>query len=124
MSRALLELAIGVEATDRLAERFGGSDLRVPVSEDSQMFALLADVVGRDAAHKLAKMAGGAMIYVPRNHARDCNTRNEEIRAMLRQGKTPADVAKEFTYTGRVSERHVYRILRRMKRTDPGQSSA
>jgi DNA-binding NarL/FixJ family response regulator len=122
MSRAILEFAIGADAADLLSGAFGGADLRVPATCDGECFARIARVIGETAAAKLVRIAAGDLLYVPRNHQQQNRERNGEIARMLAEGKTPAEIAHSYRYVGRVTERHVYRILSRLRGPDGGQN--
>lgn len=117
MSREVLLYAVGEEAADQLATALGGSDYRVPCGTEGAGYERLARIVGFAAAERLVRAAAGDVLYIPRNQMRLCGERNAEIARLLADGMTPAQVAQTYRYEGRVSERHVYRILSRIKRS-------
>jgi Mor family transcriptional regulator len=115
MSFEVLTFAIGPDATKELCRVMGGADLRVPAQYEGEGYERLALIIGYPAADKLVRYAGGDTLYVPRNEAEALEDRNNRILRMLKEGKKPAEIAREFTYVARLSERHIYRIVQKTR---------
>ncbi|WP_296639154.1 hypothetical protein [Roseinatronobacter sp.] len=85
-----IERVIGLDLTVRLLQRRGGCELHIPQRVPG---SLLADIVGDDAAAKLAEVIGPGKIVLPCAHLRGQGARREDARAMLRQGASLQQVA-------------------------------
>jgi hypothetical protein len=78
--------------------------------------AVLVRIVGADAAERLRAEFAGRWLYVPLGVAAERRARDEEIRARLDAGDSPADVARSHRVVCRLSEAHVRRIAARRER--------
>ncbi|MGE4406442.1 Mor transcription activator family protein [Pseudomonas sp.] len=96
---------VGVEATLRLVEAWGGVRLYVPqqMPEDH----LLVSTLGRGEADQLAERYGGDTIQIPRCLHALRAVRNCRIRAERHDGASPALLALRYGLT----ERQVYAII-------------
>lgn len=95
---------IGLAATVKLVEHWGGVRLWVPsdVSADHQLRRRLGP-----AADKLARHFGLELLTVPRAVVALRRIRNDQIRARKAAGETAARLAREFCLT----ERQVWYIV-------------
>ena len=94
--------AIGQSAALRLADKFGGVRLYVPLAVGDHHPICVA--LGRDDADRLVAFAGGGALDIPKQAAR-----RERVKLLHQRGAlTKSQIALETSYT----ERHVYRLLR------------
>lgn len=100
---------IGPELSLRLAERFGGRKVYVP--EHPTDDCLLAQVVGLDAARRIAEIWARDQLAVPFCTALLRMRRDAEICDRYEAGESGQRLAAEY----RISERHVYTILARRR---------
>lgn len=117
MSGNLLAQVIGHDAFQALAVHAGGTDYRVPTSLDCPTGRQLTAWIGNQAADALIRYAGGDVVYVQRGAVSEREAREADILKMHQAGMTPAEIAREYRYEARLSERSVWSILaRRMYR--------
>jgi len=106
-----LEDAIGPAAFARLAQCFGGSDICLPSTDTSRSYKKLVAVLGEKTTRNLMLWGGGCRIYVPRSPSGEQRQRYEEICELRSRGKTLTEIASEYTYTARYTERQIRAIL-------------
>lgn len=85
-----------------------------PLYEDAEAewsddFALIEDIVGSEAAWKIAEMFAGSSVYFPKNMI--TNKNYYIIRKKHRNGATYRELSIEFGYT----ETHIRNIIHRRK---------
>ncbi|SUZ33957.1 hypothetical protein ROE7235_03738 [Roseibaca ekhonensis] len=85
-----IERVIGLDLAVRLLQRRGGCELHIPRRARG---SFLAEIVGEDAAAKLAEAIGPGKIVLPCAHLRGQFARREEAKAMLRDGASLQQVA-------------------------------
>lgn len=106
-----LEDAIGPAAFARLAQCFGGSDICLPITDAGRSYKKLVAVLGAGATRNLMLWGGGCRIYVPRTPSGEQRRRYEDICELRARGKTLTEIASEYTYTARYTERQIRAIL-------------
>lgn len=108
LPESLQEVAglIGLPATMRIIERWGGTRLSVPVRADDAAHPL-ARVIGVPAMQQLSERMGGLTLNVPSCALARRRARDAEIRRRYAAGETAAALAREHGIT----ERHVWRIV-------------
>lgn len=107
-SLADVALIIGLEATLKLSERFGGIRISIPRPDYLTEDHPLARTVGLEAARKLAKLCVGQRLSVPRavkaiRRARDRALRRDYV------SMSASQCARKY----RMTERRVYSIVAR-----------
>lgn len=107
----LIEECIGYDALARLADWTGGIELYVPSVASGDQYAAISGRIGEPAAIKLIKWAGGTRLYVPMMFQVELLRRRAEVQALRSSGKTLLEIAREYTYTGRYSQRNIQRLL-------------
>jgi hypothetical protein len=112
MTEIELSEIVGAPAARALVDRFGGTDLNVPKNTETPMALAIAETIGADAAQKLIHWAKGCRFYLQRNAERERQIRAADLREMLDQGMTVAQVSQKFSYRARLTERQIYQILR------------
>lgn len=85
-----IERVIGLDLTVRLLKRRGGCELHIPRRAQG---SLLAEIVGEDAAAKLAEAIGPGKVLLPCAHLRGQFARREDACKMLREGMSLQQVA-------------------------------
>lgn len=111
---------IGLRKTLRLVEALGGTTFPVPKRETKLgelRFNVLADVIGVDAADILVRRYGSTDLYIPRcaealRRARDAVICREYDR--LIQTMSGNEAVQRLARTHRLSDRHIFNILKRM----------
>lgn len=103
----LAEMAgvIAHDAVLKIADRFGGSRIYIPLTPDAH--GELAQLVGLANAKCLSQRYGKESIYVPRAGALRRVVRNEEVVRLSKSGLTTSQIAKIVNTT----PRHLRRIL-------------
>lgn len=98
---AAIASAIGRDAALKLADKFGGTRIYVPLAIGDHHPLCVA--LGREIADSLAAYCGGGPLVVPKQAAR----RERVLELHSRRSLTIAQIALETGY----SERHVHRLL-------------
>ncbi|KAK0341161.1 hypothetical protein LTR94_027558 [Friedmanniomyces endolithicus] len=93
--------AIGRDAALKLADKFGGTRIYVPLAIGDHHPLCVA--LGREIADSLAAYCGGGPLVIPKQAAR----RERVLELHSRRSLTIAQIALETGY----SERHVHRLL-------------
>ncbi len=106
-SLANIVRAIGMPATLKLIERYGGSRVYVPEPKHITVDHAIARAIGFDAARALSRLAGDERIEVPRAAGAFRLARD---RLILRESRT-ASVSK-LALKYHLSERQIYQIRR------------
>lgn len=110
---------VGMSNTYELIRVFGGTTF--PVSHNRRKLGKirwesLAEVVGVDAANFITKRYGGADLYVPKCEQAMREARNTTIKRqfdeMTKGVLSPYEVVSDLARTHRISDRHVWRILK------------
>lgn len=115
----IIEEIVGVIGHGRamaLVHEFGGQELRVPSTEDSDTWAALAEVIGERSMGKLAKVYGGAdPIYIPFCTAALRAERNRKIigryEALIREGHSTRGAVSVLVREFKLNHRHIERIV-------------
>lgn len=105
---------IGLPATLRLVEKFGGTTIYVPHQSRVKLHSAVAQVVGTDAVRQLATVWPQAHVVVPRGAA---YVRHQRDMAVLADAEkfSVARLARKYETT----ERNIYRILERGAQQPP-----
>lgn len=102
---------IGEEAAARLADAFGGCQVKVPKRRDGVWWARLVEAIGERDAEELCRIFGGESIYIPRN----ASSGREELRRLvlrrLAAGETFAEIARSLEFRVRYSERGLRKLV-------------
>jgi len=106
-----IERVIGAPAFRRLSEALGGCDYTVPSTIEGEAGAALLQAAGREAALLLIKWGGGARIYIPYSREMDVYQRKLTIREMRSRGLPVREIARQFRFEGRYTERQIYALL-------------
>jgi hypothetical protein len=106
-----IERVIGNEAYLRLCAAVGGCDYQIPTVAFSELGDALVEMIGRVAAKQLIEWGSGSRIYVPYSRAREIDQRRLTLIEMRARGMSAAEIAREYRYEGRYTERQVYAIL-------------
>ncbi|CAK0754037.1 putative Mor transcription activator domain-containing protein [Gammaproteobacteria bacterium] len=106
-----IERIIGQEAFEKLCAHYGGLDMCIPHSIDTQNGHYLTDIIGKEATEALINWGGSSRVYVPALHEAKLQKRREDILSLRERGKTIAEIAREYRFVGRYSERQVATIL-------------
>jgi len=88
-----ISAAIGYTATNLLVVWYGGQWLRVPGRADEN--SPLGKLIGGPALRALVRTYGGQNLWVNQGEGIAREIRNRKIAGDLRQGKAPADIARE-----------------------------
>ncbi|MBF0456248.1 MAG: helix-turn-helix domain-containing protein [Magnetococcales bacterium] len=110
MSLQDIGVEIGINATLKLSEEFGGIEICPPrdadrITEDHR----ISKAIGLPAAQKLVRLVGGDRFYIPKMDKIKLNVRHVEIVRRYDQGEAVRDIAQAFG----LSERHIWRILKK-----------
>lgn len=107
---------VGLPATLRIVESYGGIRLWVPktIGEDHELMQL----IGRDQAMSLVSVFGGEVLSVPRCASAIRELRDEAIREARSAGEPVAKLARRHGLT----ERQVFTILQRERASSAQQS--
>lgn len=111
---------IGLAATMALVENFGGLTLKIPLGETKPGRDALEDLssrIGEKAASLIAARYGGTRLYVPNCkqaliRARDIAMLGER-RKMESEGMSGREIVMALARRHNLSDRYVWRILRR-----------
>jgi len=110
---------IGMPATLRLVERFGGTTLPLPKGANRigrSSLQALAKQIGDEDAHKLAHHCAGEPLYVPK-----CDVALRRIRDLsivsqfemaVRAGSTANKIVMELAVEYKLTDRWVWKILK------------
>ncbi|SIS88153.1 Mor transcription activator family protein [Neptunomonas antarctica] len=117
---------IGMPATLRLVERFGGTTLPLPRGDNiigRASLAVLAKQIGDDDAQKLAHHCAGEPLYIPRcdvalRRLRDLSI-CDQFAGAVRTGKTAIKVVAELALANKLTDRWIWKIV---KETPPDSS--
>jgi len=106
-----IESVIGRESFEALCLKYGGLDLHIPQSMDSQSAHYLADTIGLEATKVLIDWGQSSRIYVPRLAEIERSRRRDEVHALRRTGMSVARIAREYRFQSRYTERQVIKML-------------
>jgi len=101
---------LGEEAARTLVERFGGSEMKVPMREGGVTWERLSAALGPREAARVVDAFGGERLYVPMHRSGQREALRELALRELASGKSPAEIASRIRYEGRVSTRWLYRV--------------
>lgn len=101
---------IGLEATMRLVDNYGGLLLRIP--REPKPGSPMERRLGQPAFDRLIGRWAGDRIWVPRCVALLTERRDQALLAEYEAGTPSKELARKF----KVSDRHVWRILARSRR--------
>lgn len=114
----LIEDIIGHDAYLDLCAWCGGTNYYVPSDSEDHNGLKLERAIGRPGARRLVDWAGGSIIYVPSRYVVELYRRRDEINVLRRRGKTVQEIAREYRYEGRYTERQIWRLLSSANDTD------
>jgi hypothetical protein len=106
-----IEQHIGADAFNRLVEKIGGCDYKVPAGINTERGAQLREWIGKQAAQALIDYAAGDTVYIGARHEQALTHRYREIRRLHRSGLCPREIAQRYTFTGKYTERQIWAIL-------------
>ncbi|CAK0750732.1 conserved hypothetical protein [Gammaproteobacteria bacterium] len=112
-----LERAIGQEAFEKLCAHYGGLDMCIPHSIDTQNGHYLTDIIGPEATEALINWGGSSRVYVPALHDAKLQKRREDIQSLRERGKTIAEIVNiiktddDYRYRTIYTERQIYAML-------------
>ncbi|TYO91440.1 hypothetical protein [Oceanicella actignis] len=106
---------VGPKTALKLAEAFGGTDLRVPRRRAGNTWAKLVSALGDEEAARFVHLFSGERIYVPTNADGQREQLRNAIIRELRNGRSPEEVVANVRTIGPVSVRHVRRIARNVR---------
>ncbi|MDR5803422.1 Mor transcription activator family protein [Caballeronia sp. LZ001] len=118
---------IGLPSTVRLVEALGGTTFPVAMRKTrlgEVRYEMLAAIVGAQAADRLTACFGGSPLYIPNCTQALRELTHRKIRAdfdALTQHTSAIQAATQLAREYRMSDRHVWRIL---KRSDNCEQSA
>lgn len=104
---ALVE-GVGQETADLVMQHFGGT--RLYVTRKLQETHRLCRLLGRDHAQRLIDWAGGASVEIPMRP--EMQALHDRIVQQRREGTM---TVMEIALANNMSERHVYRIVRKAR---------
>lgn len=110
-----LREAIGEIGELRLRKRCGGRKIYVPISPKATHW--LAQLLGMAVFCRLTDYAGGCYLSI-RKPPKPLHQRNLNLMDLWQTGVSPPELAGIYDLT----ERHIYRIIRRYKTTHAPQS--
>ena len=110
---------VGMPATARLVEAFGGTTFPVPVGGNRKKGlmrrAALGQVVGDEAAEKIVRHFGGSELYIPRCAYQLRASRDQalikDFDELCAAGLSANEATNELALKYRLSNRRVYDIL-------------
>lgn len=105
-----LSVVLGVDAALKICSVFGGSEIRISRRDSPDMMSI-RELVGEEILGKLIAYAAGDRLYIPMQSSRLRHERNRRIAELKSQGLSAAEICRTFTFSYRLSERHVYAIL-------------
>jgi Mor family transcriptional regulator len=111
---------IGLPASVRLVERLGGTTFPVALRKSRLgeiRYEVLSEVVGCEAADAITKHFGGESLYIPRCVTALRELMHRAIRAefdRMTREHSAIHVVTHLAVRYRVSDRHVWRILKRV----------
>ena len=112
---SLIDLAetLGLAATWKLIECFGGQEIKFPKNPgpDHKIILALGEQHGFDICHHLA----GNFVYVP--HAKAGSDIRKQVDALEKQHLSRGEIASKLG----ISQRHVRRVANRVPGRDPNQ---
>lgn len=107
----LIEDTIGSDAYFDLCAWCGGTNYYVPSDPENYQGLELERAIGAVAARRLIRWAGGSLVYVPSRFTAELLKRRDEIMELRNKGKTVQEIARCYTYTGRYTERQLWRMI-------------
>ena len=107
-----IEKVIGRDAYLALQGAMGGCDCFIPATLGNRSAQILIDAVGLEATEALIAWGGPCRVFVPRDAKAERARRIADLQALRRKGLTIEQIAVTYRYTGRLSERAVYNILK------------
>jgi hypothetical protein len=108
----LIAQIIGPDAFEKLSAVYGGCDFIVPGSTGSERGQALVELIGIEAAKRLIAWGRSSRVYVPKQRVNVRQQRAAEVRELHRQGMTASQIARNYTFVSRFSERAIYKLLR------------
>jgi len=110
VSVAALSEQIGDAAAARLRMHIGGREVHIPKRKRGRMYAEIIAAIGQESADELLRIYAGESLYIATN-ARELQTRHRASIAELRaQGKTWAQIAREYSFKTTFTERWVRKL--------------
>lgn len=108
-----VEDLLGQDDYARVCDTFGGTELFIP-SRGSRAAQKLSSVIGSVAADLLIAWGSGSTIYVPRRVNSEFEQHRAKVLELRRRGKTISEIAREYVFESRFSERKIRQLLRGM----------
>jgi hypothetical protein len=107
-----IEKVIGPDAYLALQETCGGTDIFIPAGLETSSAQVLTDAVGLEATEALIAWGGPCRVFIPRDAKAERDKRIADLVALRRSGLTITEIALQYRFTARLSERAVYNILK------------
>lgn len=112
---------LGLPAVSYLVEKLGGTTIPVPLRASAigeARYRRLCEIIGKDIARALCREYGGVALYIPNCRAAVMDARDAEIiavrDALAKQGITEREIVERLARQYRLSDRQVWRILKRI----------
>jgi len=106
-----IEEVIGRESFETLCRHYGGLDLHIPQTMDTQTAHYLVATIGKSATEALVVWGASSRVYVPRLAAIERSRRREDIHRLRDTGMSVARIARSYRFQARYTERQVMQIL-------------
>lgn len=101
---------IGEDAAAKLAESFGGCQLKIPKRHSGVWWDRIVAAIGQKGAEELCKAFAGESIYIPMN-ADERVARCRVVLDALNAGMTYAEIARNMRFCVRYSERGLRKLV-------------
>lgn len=116
-------LAIGLEATMVILDRFGGLDVLIPKQPSGTVYEHLVAAIGKTKAAALVAGFGGERFYINRCESLKRLIRDqlfiEQLHTLMETGMNQTQAIKELAILFDISERYGYEILRKVDADRP-----
>lgn len=112
---------LGLPVVSYLVEKLGGTTIPVPLratATGEARYRRLCEIIGREIATALCREYGGVALYIPNCRAAIMDARDTELiasrNALAKQGVTEREIVERLARQYRLSDRQVWRILKRI----------
>lgn len=112
---------LGLPVVSYLVEKMGGTTIPVPLratATGEARYRRLCEIIGKDIASALCREYGGVSLYVPNCRAAIMDARDAEMIAardkLAKQGVNEREIVEKLARHYKLSDRHVWRILKRI----------
>lgn len=112
---------LGLPVVSYLVEKLGGTTIPVPMRATvtgEARYRRLAEIIGNDIATALCREYAGVSLYIPNCRAAVMDARDAEIIAvrdeLAKSGVTEREIVERLARRYKLSDRQVWRILKRI----------